>query len=371
MRLGEVLRSMTSLGELLTGTMSGRFSGAGRGAEVERLLATLNGAGQISVRDGELTRLNVLEQAAKLAQALGLKSGPQASGGTPFRELSTPIQVQEGRVITPAVVLRSRDLDAAASGSFAFDLTGQYEIDVLLSAELSRRFGGKLTRALRNQQGRLSLPLRISGDLTRPTIRPGEKLAEALASAIASSILGGGSEGSISAPAAESVSKLVGSLLGGSSKRSQERAAAPAAAPEEAPRAEPPPSEARRAATVEPPALAIAASPTRLRRGVRLDLTLSITPGATPRPVDGYVLIELPNQQRLFIGSDGRLSEQPVALRARFQPRSFSGSIFSHTISQEPPGTYNVYAVLVEPGGDPLRQGDWVSPLATASFVVE
>lgn len=132
--------------------------------------STIRGDAELSVVDGSLSNAGLLRQ---LSEALA-SAGAQSFGGaaTPFDILAAGFDIADGRMRTDDLRLRSPDLDLDGSGVIALD--GRMRLDV--DATLSREVSNNLVRQVRElrygvgDDGRLSIPMVIGGDVTAPVV---------------------------------------------------------------------------------------------------------------------------------------------------------------------------------------------------------
>ena len=99
------------------------------------------------------------------------------------------------------------------------------------------------------------------------------------------------------------------------------------------------------------PTLVLSLNGSSFRSGQMLILTAKVTPGATPRVVDAYVAVELPNGQRLFLRGDGTFGwpDWPEPIVRNWTVAQFDEEIFRYTFSgSEPSGNYKWLAAFVE-----------------------
>jgi hypothetical protein len=97
---------------------------------------------------------------------IGQESG---RGDTRLEYLKTGIRIGGGRVATPDLQSRGDEFDLAGRGSFGFDKTIDYDLQIRLSREVTSRLGqGELVRALLGEDGTMVIPFRLTGLLDGP-----------------------------------------------------------------------------------------------------------------------------------------------------------------------------------------------------------
>ncbi len=106
------------LASLAGGALDMRVELAARGASVRELVASLSGAGEVSVRDGAIRGFDLAAVNARVAERKGgvglveLLAGGMSGGGTRFARLAGRFRVDEG-------IVRSEDLTLEAEGGGA------------------------------------------------------------------------------------------------------------------------------------------------------------------------------------------------------------------------------------------------------------
>jgi len=135
------------------------------------LLASMNGAGQLAIRDGRIASIGVIKQVMKAMEIAGAKGF--AKDETPFEHLSAHFDLRDGVATTKDLEFRSPDLDFDGGGTVG--LGGAVKLDVL--ASFSKVVSADLvakTRALEVRQapdGRVTVPLQIRGTISEPRVQ--------------------------------------------------------------------------------------------------------------------------------------------------------------------------------------------------------
>lgn len=154
--------------DALTGRLSGHVALAGAGSDAATLLRAARGTFTATVVDGTLPRLDLVRP---IVLAFGKPAGaPPAGSGSAFSSLGGAFTLASSTVASQNFALHSRDLDLAGKGSLRID-TGAVNAraDAVLSRELTAQAGADLRRyAL--EDGRVVVPVTISGPLGQPTV---------------------------------------------------------------------------------------------------------------------------------------------------------------------------------------------------------
>ena len=157
--------------DLVTGTLSGRLELAGEGITADDVTRTALGSLRVDVADGVISNLGLL-RAVILATSKRATSDPRtASRAEKFSRLGATFSIGNGAARTKDLRFESENLGLTAEGSIALDgsaidLAGQAQ----LSEALTKEAGTDLVRYT-SDQGRVTLPLTISGSASAPSVR--------------------------------------------------------------------------------------------------------------------------------------------------------------------------------------------------------
>jgi AsmA protein len=148
----------------VTGTADVRADLGFQGSEADAMLNSLTGQGSYVLRDGAVHNLD-LERALTAAYAALGKEVPRAGEGdkTPFRELKGSATVEEGRVRSEDLALRSDLMDVSGGG--ILDLP-EARMDYRLEAVIGEGVGGGLAEL----KG-LAVPVQVVGPVMDPAVK--------------------------------------------------------------------------------------------------------------------------------------------------------------------------------------------------------
>ncbi|MBM3773028.1 MAG: hypothetical protein FJW27_17430 [Acidimicrobiia bacterium] len=163
--------------DTITGRLSGKLDFADSGSDPSVVMKTTTGRARVDITDGEIRNLGLVSavvaatsmRAGALSQAVSTaKSG---SKDEPFGRLGATLDSRGGNISTNDLSFESRDLLLNAQGVIGLiastaDLKGR----VQLSDELSRQAGSDLVKFTQDQ-GRVTLPVTVSGSLDSPHAR--------------------------------------------------------------------------------------------------------------------------------------------------------------------------------------------------------
>jgi len=156
------------LKELVRGRLRGRLDLAATGAEMDQILGTARGTGDIEIADGAVTSFSVLKQLAALLEMAGGKGVGRDS--TPFEILKATLAVADRRARTDDLALHSKDLDLEGKGWVGLDATLDLDVAARFSEEAT---SGMVTKNARlrslTEKDRLSMYFSLKGNLASPS----------------------------------------------------------------------------------------------------------------------------------------------------------------------------------------------------------
>ncbi|MGH7906460.1 MAG: AsmA family protein [Candidatus Binataceae bacterium] len=172
--------------EIVRGLVSGNFQIAGAGRSFDQIMPTLSGNGKLTMRNGKLVGVNVAATALKKVDnvpGIGalLPSGvierhPElfSNPDTDINQASMSFLVRGPRVSTHDLVARAADYTITGHGWFGFDRRLDMAAHLLLTPQFSKEIRSEKKNAvyLENKNGEIDIPLRISGQLPKPTVVP-------------------------------------------------------------------------------------------------------------------------------------------------------------------------------------------------------
>ena len=186
----DLQQALVSQKSKAAGTVRGQLTGqvrvAGRGATFDKIKPTLAGNGQMSVANGKLIGVNVFAQAMRKVQGLpgidtlitpSIVARHQALFNSPDTDLTTlslTFTIQGPKIISHDIKAATPDYSALADGWFDLDKNIDMKAHLLLSQELSRELMSEKKNVvyLANEQKQVDIPVRISGQLPKPSVQP-------------------------------------------------------------------------------------------------------------------------------------------------------------------------------------------------------
>ncbi|OGP82169.1 MAG: hypothetical protein A2Z08_03995 [Deltaproteobacteria bacterium RBG_16_54_11] len=165
--------AFTSSKEMVKGKLNGEVALGGAGLSFDTLKKSLTGNGNVQVKEGELTSLNLIN---RIVQALGGKGGGKEK--TTFDDLSTAFTVQNGMVTVPNLLLSEKDTAIKLSGDIGLDSTLKMEGEAHLPSSVTGDLTGKGWSFFMDDKGRLTIPFSLTGDINKPKVGISTKLIE-------------------------------------------------------------------------------------------------------------------------------------------------------------------------------------------------
>ncbi|HLK87287.1 MAG TPA: AsmA-like C-terminal region-containing protein [Candidatus Binataceae bacterium] len=217
--LQQALQSQRSkAADIVRGQLTGQVRVAGQGTTFDRIKPTLSGNGQMSVANGKLVGVNLGAQALSKVQGLpGIDSlitpaivtrHPSLfnSRDTDLTQLGMTFTIKGPRIVSHDIRAVTPDYSALADGWFDLDKNIDMNAHLLLSQELSREMmsAKKNIVYLANEQKQVDIPVRITGQLPKPSVQPDIQflaqraaghLVQKQAGKLLNKYLGGGSSG--------------------------------------------------------------------------------------------------------------------------------------------------------------------------------
>jgi len=160
----------------ITGRLSGRLDFSGGGGDATAVMKTIKGRGRVDIVDGIIKNLGLISEVvvatSMRAGSLGQATSQAQSGSSdePFSRLGATLDIANGTMSTPDLLLESKDVILNAQGTFGLvssivDLKGRVE----LSDALSQQAGRDLFRYT-HDQGRVTLPVSVTGTIEAPRV---------------------------------------------------------------------------------------------------------------------------------------------------------------------------------------------------------
>ncbi|MGH7873474.1 MAG: AsmA-like C-terminal region-containing protein, partial [Candidatus Binatia bacterium] len=161
----------------LKGTLSGAVSvrlPLGGGSLSKRL----SGEGKLLARDGELTNVDLIKKIQRVTGMIGLSKDARREATT-FQKLEADFILGGGYAEFTRIHLVNPQLEVTGDGTMTLE---QPTLDMTISTALSPQASARTGRSasfFKDKQGRIVVPLKVSGRLEKPSVElNGAKLAE-------------------------------------------------------------------------------------------------------------------------------------------------------------------------------------------------
>jgi len=164
-RIGPFLKDFLNQ-DMLEGTLAANVALSMSGDEPETIKSSLNGKGNISLKDGAIIGIDLASMVRNVKTGLGLAEKTAEKPRTDFAELLAPFTIVNGIVDTPGTTLKSPLLRLSAVGKA--DLAQE-----LLDFRIKPKVVGTIKgQGDTKERSGMMVPLVVSGTFSSPKIRP-------------------------------------------------------------------------------------------------------------------------------------------------------------------------------------------------------
>jgi AsmA protein len=131
----------------------------------------IHGNGRLGAKDGELTNVDLVKKIEQITGLIGM-SKQERGGATTFKRLETEFALAGGIAEIKRIYLQNPVMEAQGNGKMNLEPpTLDLALDTTLAADVSARVGsGKATIFFKDSQGRLVVPLKITGPVKSPAV---------------------------------------------------------------------------------------------------------------------------------------------------------------------------------------------------------
>lgn len=201
LQVGPALQAVGTDQVSVSGTANAELALSGRGFTHPDLVKALAGTGRMSVREGKIEGINLLQQAAMLLKVVGVSLDNVKA--TAFSTIESDVVIKQGLIGLQRVLIDSHDFQATGGGTIGLDQSLDMKLNLNLSQALSQKIAaGSPIAKVAMTNGRLSLPLMITGSTQAPSYGLDTKMFA----------------GKVQEQVKEKVKGAVGDLLKGSAK---------------------------------------------------------------------------------------------------------------------------------------------------------
>ncbi len=167
MQLGRALNVLASAPVAISGTAGVDLAMQGRGFSNPDIMQSLEALGHVVVKDGKIEGVNLLQETISLLKVIDVSL--DNAKVTAFSTIETDLAIKKGVIHVQRLLMDSHDFQATGGGTIGFDRALGLTINLNLSEDLSRQIARASPAAkLAMREGRLSLPLAITGTIHEP-----------------------------------------------------------------------------------------------------------------------------------------------------------------------------------------------------------
>ena len=168
LQLGPVLEAVGTDKVSVSGTAATELALQGRGFSMPELTQALEGTGHMTIKDGKLEGINLMEEALTLLRVAGITQDHVKA--TAFSTIEGDVAIKQGVINLQRFLMDSHDFQATALGTIRFDQTLNIKANLNLPEVLSNQIAVKSPVAkLAMTGGRITVPLVITGTVQAPT----------------------------------------------------------------------------------------------------------------------------------------------------------------------------------------------------------
>ena len=165
------LKDTGGMKNTLSGKIYSRLEVAGKGKDFSGITQSMKGKMHVEMKDGKIATLNLLRDILSVA---GLLTGMRPPEGdyTRVDVLTADLVIAEGKASTDNLHLFSKGMQVVGKGHFSFDQSLHFIMDAYLGSprEGYEGSGGFLGKYMKDKFGRLVVPIKITGKVTRPRV---------------------------------------------------------------------------------------------------------------------------------------------------------------------------------------------------------
>ena len=167
LQLGPVLEAVGTDKVSVSGTAATELALHGRGFSMPELTQALEGTGHMTIKDGKLEGIDLMQEALTLLKVAGITQDHVKA--TAFSTIEGDVAIKQGVINLQRFLMDSHDFQATALGTIRFDQTLNMKANLNLPEVLSNQIAGKSPVAkLAMTGGRITVPLVITGTVQAP-----------------------------------------------------------------------------------------------------------------------------------------------------------------------------------------------------------
>ena len=168
-----IFSTLASWKGMIKGTFSGDIALGGEGLSFDSMKKNLTGNGTVKVKEGELTWMNLV---GRIVQAVGGKGWGKEN--TTFDDLTGNFTVRNGMINIPNLLISEEDMDLKLWGDIGLDMKLKMDGEAHLPQSVTGDLTGKGWRFFSDDQGRLTIPFSLKGNVQDPKVGISTRLIE-------------------------------------------------------------------------------------------------------------------------------------------------------------------------------------------------
>src|SRR6185437_13542693 len=167
-QLGPAFNAVSETPISISGTAGADLSLQGIGFSMPDLTKALEGTGHMTVKDGKIEGVNLLQEVLSALKVAGISL--DKAKATAFSTIETDLLIKQGIINVQRLLMDSHDFQATGGGTIGFDQRLNLLVNLNFSQDLSQKLAGASPVVkIAMKDGRLSLPLTITGTAQAPT----------------------------------------------------------------------------------------------------------------------------------------------------------------------------------------------------------
>ncbi|MGE3977897.1 MAG: AsmA family protein [Nitrospira sp.] len=167
-QLGPALNAVAETPISVSGTAGADLSLQGIGFSMPDLTTALEGTGHMTVKDGKIEGVNLLQEVIAALKVAGISL--DNAKATAFSTIETDLAIKQGIINVQRLLMDSHDFQATGGGTIGFDQRLNLLVNLNLSQDLSQKIAGASpVMKIALKEGRLNLPLAITGTAQAPS----------------------------------------------------------------------------------------------------------------------------------------------------------------------------------------------------------
>jgi uncharacterized protein involved in outer membrane biogenesis len=168
-----IFSNLVSWKNMMKGIFNGDMTLGGEGFSLNSLKQNLTGNGTVQIKEGELTWVNLV---GRIVQAFGGKDWGKDK--TIFEDLTGNFTVQKGMISLPNLLISHEDMDLKLWGDIGLDMKLKMDGEAHLPQSVTGDLSGKGWRFFSDNQGRLTIPFTLKGNVQDPKVGISTKIIE-------------------------------------------------------------------------------------------------------------------------------------------------------------------------------------------------